>query len=119
MNEGRERLSLNQNKGPAKPRFFADVRYATSTVPRAGGIASIYRGREIESGKQVAIKLRADAGAELNHRLGACKLIKTCDEAVLQSRRDGNLLAICDDGIRKCLGKKRYAFRTQCDLSAR
>jgi len=45
--------------------MFANGRYVTIGAPRAGGIANVYKAREIESGKQVAIKVfRSSSGVD-------------------------------------------------------
>lgn len=57
MTGRRERLTLSDRSPPVAPRLFANGRYVTSGAPRSGGIASVYKALEIETGRHVAIKV--------------------------------------------------------------
>ncbi len=93
-------LTLSDSK-PHKPRIFVDGRYVTSGKPRSGGLASVYKALEIETGKHVAIKVfRSSSGMDAVVKESFRREVRA-----LSDLKHENIVKIIDSGLDEDAGE--------------
>ncbi|RYZ78020.1 MAG: serine/threonine protein kinase, partial [Proteobacteria bacterium] len=101
MTDDRGRLTLGSKKPQAAPRIFANGRYVTSGSPRSGGIANVYKALEIETGKNVAIKVFRNSS-------GVDDVVKESfrrEARALSELKHENIVKIIDSGLEADTGE--------------
>lgn len=101
MTEGRGTLTLGGGKPQPVPRMFSNGRYVTAGAPRSGGIASVYKAFETETGKQVAIKVfRVSNGID-----DVVKESFRRETKALSDLKHENIVKILDSGLDAASGE--------------